>query len=133
LSGARLKPETAKRWLDPQVRLRQHCIECLSTDGQDADQHVAWGLGWGLEPDAGSFFHWGDNGQFKAFVVGSLADRSAVVVFTNGYNGMAIMPDVINQLMPGDHPAFIWLNYARNANMSAWLDWLQTSWIHWFK
>jgi hypothetical protein len=35
--------------------------------------------------------------------------------------------------MPGDHLAFIWLNYARNANMSAWLDWLQTSWIHWFK
>jgi CubicO group peptidase (beta-lactamase class C family) len=133
LSGARLKPETAKQWLDPQVRLRQHCIECLSTDGQDADQHVAWSLGWGLEPDAGSFFHWGDNGQFKAFVAGSPADRSAVVVFTNGYNGMAIMPDVINQLMPGNHPAFIWLNYARNANMSAWLDWLQTSWIHWFK
>ena len=133
LSGARLKPETAKQWLDPQVRLRQHCIECLSTDGQDADQHVAWGLGWGLEPDAGSFFHWGDNGQFKAFVAGSPADRSAVVVFTNGYNGMAIMPDVLNQLMPGNHPAFIWLNYARNANMSAWLDWLQTSWIHWFK
>ena len=133
LSGARLKPETAKQWLDPQVRLRQHCIECLATDGQDADQHVAWGLGWGLEPDAGSFFHWGDNGQFKAFVAGSPADRSAVVVFTNGYNGMAIMPDVINQLMPGNHPAFIWLNYARNANMSAWLDWLQTSWIHWFK
>jgi CubicO group peptidase (beta-lactamase class C family) len=133
LSGARLKPETAKQWLDPQVRLRQHCIECLSNDGQDADQHVAWGLGWGLEPDAGSFFHWGDNGQFKAFVAGSLADRSAVVVFTNGYNGMAIMPDVINQLMPGDHLAFIWLNYARNANISAWLDWLQTSWIHWFK
>jgi CubicO group peptidase (beta-lactamase class C family) len=133
LSGARLKPETAKQWLDPQVRLRQHCIECLSTDVQDADQHVAWGLGWGLEPDAGSFFHWGDNGQFKAFVAGSPADRSAVVVFTNGYNGMAIMPDVINQLMPGNHPAFIWLNYARNANMSAWLDWLQTSWIHWFK
>jgi CubicO group peptidase (beta-lactamase class C family) len=133
LSGAHLKPETAKQWLDPQVRLRQHCIECLSTDGQDADQHVAWGLGWGLEPDAGSFFHWGDNGQFKAFVAGSLADRSAVVVFTNGYNGMAIMPDVIDQLMPGDHPAFIWLNYARNANLRAWLDWLQTSWIHWFK
>lgn len=66
-------------------------------------------------------------------MAGSPADRSAVVVFTNGYNGMAIMPDVINQLMPGNHPAFIWLNYARNANMSAWLDWLQTSWIHWFK
>jgi CubicO group peptidase (beta-lactamase class C family) len=128
LSGARLKPETARQWLEPQVRLRQRCVECLSTDRQDADQHVAWGLGWGLEPDRGSFFHWGDNGEFKAFVTGSLADRSAVVVFTNGSNGMAIMPDVIGQLMPGDHPAFTWLNYSSNVNIAAGLDWLRAHW-----
>jgi hypothetical protein len=97
--------------LSPQVRIRQHCFQCLSADAPEADQHVAWGLGWGLEPDAGSFFHWGDNGGFKAFVVGSRSDRSAVVVFTNGSNGLAIMPDVIHQLMPGDHPAFAWLGY----------------------
>jgi CubicO group peptidase (beta-lactamase class C family) len=112
LSGAYLKSGTAKQWLDPQIRLRQHCIQCLSADELDADQHIAWGLGWGLEPDAGSFFHWGDNGRFKAFVTGSLAKRSAVVVFTNGSNGMAIMPEVVNQLMPGDHPAFAWINHS---------------------
>jgi CubicO group peptidase (beta-lactamase class C family) len=128
LSGSRLKSDTAKRWLDPQVGLRQHCIQCLSTDKPDGDQHIAWGLGWGLEPDESSFFHWGDNKQFKAFVIGSLTDRSALVVFTNGFNGMAIMPDVINQLMPGDHPAFVWLNYSRNVNGSALLDWLRTRW-----
>lgn len=111
LSGAHLKPETAKQWLQPQIGLRQRCIQCLSADRPSADQHVAWGLGWGLEPEGAMFFHWGDNGGFKAFVVGSLKDRSAVVVFTNGANGMAIMPDVIAQLMPGDHPAFRWLDY----------------------
>jgi CubicO group peptidase (beta-lactamase class C family) len=130
LSGARLNPGTAKRWLDPQVRLRQHCIECIATDEQDADQHVAWGLGWGLEPDAGSFFHWGNNDGFKAFVVGSLADRSAVVVFTNGDNGLAIMPDVINQLMPGDHPAFKWLNHSKSVS-GALLDWFRRRWHQW--
>jgi CubicO group peptidase (beta-lactamase class C family) len=114
LSGARLKPDTARQWLEPQVRIRQHCFQCLSADSPDADQHVAWGLGWGLEPDGGTFFHWGDNGRFKAFVTGSLADRSAVVVFTNGSNGLAIMPDVIDLLMPADHPAFAWLDYPRN-------------------
>jgi CubicO group peptidase (beta-lactamase class C family) len=129
LSGARLKPETAKQWLDPQIRLRQRCIQCISTDVQDGDQHVAWGLGWGLEPDQGSFFHWGDNGQFKAFVTGSPKDRSAVVVFTNGSNGMAIMPEVIDQLMPGDHPAFAWLNYSHNVSGGAWLDWLRSRWL----
>jgi hypothetical protein len=89
---------------------------------------VAWGLGWGLEPDRGSFFHWGDNSGFKAFVVGSLTDRSAVVVLTNGDNGMAIMPDVINRLMPGDHPAFKWLS--RNAG-AALLDWFRVRWHRW--
>jgi CubicO group peptidase (beta-lactamase class C family) len=110
LSGARLKPDTAKHWLNAQVRLHQRCIQCIS-DRQDGDQHVAWGLGWGLEPDDGSFFHWGDNDQFKAFVAGSPKDRSAVVAFTNGFNGMAIMPAIMNQLMPGKHAAFSWLNY----------------------
>jgi CubicO group peptidase (beta-lactamase class C family) len=131
LSGARLKPETAKQWLDPQIRLQQHCFQCLSTDKPDGDQHIAWGLGWGLEPDGGSFFHWGDNDDFKAFVIGSLPDRSAVVVFTDGFNGMAIMPDVIGQLMPGDHPSFAWLNYSRNVGGNAWLDWLRARWRQW--
>lgn len=134
LSGARLRPETAKQWLEPQVRLRQHCFDCLSAGGQDADQHVAWGLGWGLEPDQGSFFHWGDNGEFKAFVVGSRADRSAVVVLTNGYNGMAMMPAVIGQLMPGDHPAFRWLdNYSRNTTVAAARAWFYAHGFHWGK
>jgi CubicO group peptidase (beta-lactamase class C family) len=113
LSGARLKPETARLWLEPQVRLRQHCSQCLSPDAPGFDEPVAWGLGWGLEPDGGTFFHWGDNGGFKAFVIGSVADRCAVVVFTNGANGMSIMADLIEQLMPGDHPAFKWLGYPR--------------------
>jgi CubicO group peptidase (beta-lactamase class C family) len=131
LTGARLKPDTAKQWLDPQIRLQQHCIQCLSTDKPGADQHIAWGLGWGLEPDGSSFFHWGDNDGFKAFVVGSMKDRSAVVVFTNGFNGMAIMPDVINQLMPGGHPAFLWLDYSQNVSGGALLDWFRARWRQW--
>ncbi len=113
LSGARLKPATAARWLEPQIRLYQRCVECVRSDIPDGDQHVAWGLGWGLEPDQGRFFHWGDNGGFKAFAVGSVASRSAVVVLTNGANGMAIMPEIVGQLMPGENPAFAWLNYER--------------------
>jgi CubicO group peptidase (beta-lactamase class C family) len=131
LSGSRLKPDTAKQWLDPQTVLQQHCIQCLSGDKPAIDQHIAWGLGWGLEPDAGSFFHWGDNDGFKAFVVGSSKDRSAVVIFTNGFNGMAIMPDIVNRLMPGDHPAFLWLGYSRNVAGNALLDWFRTRWRQW--
>lgn len=128
LSDARLKPETATQWLEPQIRLQQRCIQCLSPDRPDADQHVAWGLGWGLEPDGGTFFHWGDNEQFKAFVIGSRSDQTALVVFTNGSNGMAIMPDIVQQMMPGDHPAFAWLNYSRSSAGRSVLDWLRAGW-----
>jgi len=111
LSGARLKPATAKLWLEPMVRLNQRCIECIDANMSGSDQHVAWGLGWGLEPDQGTFFHWGDNGEFKAFVAGSVTKHAAVVVFANGSNGMAVMPDIVHKFAPGDHPAFKWLNY----------------------
>jgi CubicO group peptidase (beta-lactamase class C family) len=113
MSGARLKPATARLWLRPEVRLRQQCFACIDSTAPEGDQHVAWGLGWGLEPDAGTFFHWGDAGRYKSFAIGSVAQRSGVVVLVNGANGMVIMPDLIEELMPGNHPVFAWLNYPR--------------------
>lgn len=99
LSGARLEPDTARRWLEPQVHM--------------AEAQVGWGLGWGLETQSGTFFQWGDNdrGRFKAFVMGSMRERRAVVAFTNGFRGMEIMPELIDGSLPGPHPAFAWLGY----------------------
>ena len=93
------------------MRIRWHRHQCLSPSVPEADQGVAWGLGWGLEPD--TFFHWGDNGRFKAFATGSVARGAGAVVFANGENGMSIMPELIGRLMPGAHPAFEWLDYPR--------------------
>ena len=111
--GRRLQKATARPWLDPQVRLQQQCFQCIESTAPEGDQRVAWGLGWGLEAGAGTFFHWGDAGRFKSFAIGSVARRSAVVVLANGTNGMVIMPALIEKLMPGDHPVFEWLNYPR--------------------
>jgi CubicO group peptidase (beta-lactamase class C family) len=113
LSGAKLKPETARLWLQPHVHLRLRCVQCLRDDIPEADTQIAWGLGWGLEPASGTFFQWGDNdrGRFKAFAMGSLRQRSAVAVFTNGFHGMTIMPELIRENLPGIHPAFDWLGY----------------------
>ncbi len=113
VTGARLKPATARLWLSPHVRLKQRCYVCHSAELPEEDQRIAWGLGWGLEPDRGTFFHWGDNGRFKTFAIGSVAKRSALVVFTNSANGMVIMPDIVHRFMPGQRPVFRWLNYPR--------------------
>jgi CubicO group peptidase (beta-lactamase class C family) len=99
LSGAGLKRDTAQIWLEPQVRLQE--------------TQIAWGLGWGLETNSGTFFQWGDydRGRFKAFAMGSLQQRCATVVLTNGFHGMAIMPKLIERILSGPHPAFSWLGY----------------------
>jgi CubicO group peptidase (beta-lactamase class C family) len=115
LSGARLKPETARLWLGPQVTLRRICIQCLDADMPQSDTQIAWGLGWGLEPQSETFFQWGDNdrGRFKAFAMGSVQSGTAIVIFTNGFNGMSIMPELVGRTLAGAHPAFHWLNYPR--------------------
>jgi CubicO group peptidase (beta-lactamase class C family) len=99
LSGAGLTRDTARLWLEPQVHAQ--------------DMPIAWGLGWGLETKSGTFFQWGDydQGRFKAFAMGSMQQRCATVVLTNGFHGTAITPELIGKSLPGPHPAFAWLGY----------------------
>jgi len=104
LLGLGLRRDTADLWFKPQVHIH--------------DTQIAWGLGWGLEMSSGSFFQWGDydQGRFKTFAMGSIQQRCATVVLTNGFHGMAIMPRLIGQRLPGPHPAFAWLDYPMLAN-----------------
>jgi CubicO group peptidase (beta-lactamase class C family) len=112
LAGDRLEPETAKLWFTAVSHVPQGCgYECLGPTAPPPDPDLAWGLGWGLEQAEGTFFQWGDNRGFKAYAAGSIAGRSAVVVFTNSASGLSIMPDVVAAFAPGPHPSFAWLHY----------------------
>ena len=69
---------------------------------------ISWGLGVGLESyqDRSLFWHWGDNGVFKAFMMGDPAKGDGVIVFANAQNGHRIWQRVAAEAMGRDHPAF---------------------------
>jgi CubicO group peptidase (beta-lactamase class C family) len=89
LDGSRLRPETSDSWLRPHIEVRHARPQSLDSDVNDVATGVAWGLGWGLEPSVGTFFHWGNNGAFKAFTVGSVQSRKAGVFLMNGASRLA--------------------------------------------
>ncbi len=80
-----------------------------------ADPYIFWGLGWGIqEGRAGrAFWHWGDNGAWRCYVVAFPERETAVVYFTNSYNGLSIARAVAASVIDDDHWAVDWIDYER--------------------
>ncbi|WP_338876414.1 serine hydrolase domain-containing protein [Spirosoma sp. SC4-14] len=70
-----------------------------------------WGLGIGLEQTStGNYFwHWGDNGDFKCFIMANQDRKDAVIYFANGANGLDFADVIVAQTIGGQHPAFSFL------------------------
>jgi CubicO group peptidase (beta-lactamase class C family) len=103
LNGTGLKKATWEAMMTPQVRV-------------DAKYPpIAWGLGVGLEtmPEGKYLWHWGDNGDSKAYVTAYLPDKNAVVYFADGANGLSFTKEILDDAVGGEHPALAHLNYAR--------------------
>ncbi|MBL8204349.1 MAG: beta-lactamase family protein [Blastocatellia bacterium] len=89
-----LMEATRREMLTPQIKI---------------NSAIAWGVGLGLEIEGGRtcFWHWGDNGTWKAFMLGDPQRRSGVVVLTNGANGHKLWQRIIAQATGRDHAAFL--------------------------
>ncbi len=115
LKGTGLKPETRKLMLTPQVQVCEGGSN--SVDRPDANRlpDVAWGLGWGLQTttDGLSFWHWGDQGDSKAYIVAFDRTKNGVVVLTNSANGLSIMREIVADAVGGAQPGMDWLDYER--------------------
>ena len=75
------------------------------------NEQVSWGLGWGLQhnPVGDSIWHWGDNGNYRAFAVGNLVTGDGIVVLTNGRNGQKVIDHILRDLVGGEYPVLDWL------------------------
>ncbi len=118
IAGGLLAPETVDMALAPAVRIETE----RRNDGPEAprvETSLAWGLGWGIqEPAPGGggapiYWHWGDNGPFKAFVALDREGGSGVVYFANGMNGLAPGPALVEGVVGAMAPTFDWLVYER--------------------
>src|SRR5262245_35252570 len=71
LKGVGLKPQTRRLMLTPQSQVREGGATTINRPDAKPFPEVFWGLGWGLQTtrEGLSFFHWGDNGDCKAYVV----------------------------------------------------------------
>jgi CubicO group peptidase (beta-lactamase class C family) len=97
------------QWFVPHVNTRQG-DDAEDLFGQNPpDLNVAWGLGWGLEPFQGCFFHWGNNPGFRALVLANRATQDAVVWFANSARGLRLVHTVLPEAVPGEHPSVEWL------------------------
>ncbi|HKG23363.1 MAG TPA: serine hydrolase [Blastocatellia bacterium] len=113
MDGAGLKRETAALMLTPQVRVDEACTNCTGRPLGKLSSSVSWGLGWGLQQTAErtAFWHWGDNGDTKAYVVAYPKQKLAVMIFANNPNGLSNVPELLRRTVGGAQPAFAWLHY----------------------
>ena len=115
LNGVGLKKETRKMMLTPQSKVDENCRVCVGSQPQKLSAEVAWGLGWGLQmtDEGNSFWHWGDNGNNKAFIVAFEKQKDGIVILTNGANGLFILKEILADGLGGKHPAVAWINAGR--------------------
>lgn len=111
LDGTGVKKPTRMMMLTPQVRVDEACRNCVGRPLGSLSKDIAWGLGVGLQTtDEGiSFWHWGDNGDSKAFFAAFDKEKDAVIVFTNGANGLMLMKDIFAAALPHKYPALSWI------------------------
>jgi CubicO group peptidase (beta-lactamase class C family) len=86
---------TRREMLTPQVKV---------------NSSLSWGLGWGLESAAGRnyFWHWGDNGNFKAFTINDPVRRWGMVILTNSGGGLKLCNPIVREATGHEHAAFLW-------------------------
>ncbi len=109
LNSEGLSKETIEQMTYPHVQVTK------SRETADLFENVFWGWGWGLQPgETGyGFWHWGDNGDLRAYTLTYKDRREGFVYFANSTNGLSIAGAVVALLFPDHQYALDWLDYEK--------------------
>jgi CubicO group peptidase (beta-lactamase class C family) len=93
----------------------------------DESDGIAWGLGVGLQKneDGITFWHWGDNRNFKCFFMASPEKKAGMVYFTNSCYGLTVRKQLVQLVISGHHPimdSILLRNYS-DVNLP-WMDFM---------
>lgn len=106
-----LNSKTIHEMLRPQIKVQEGSTSSIENYTGQLSNSVSWSLGWGIQCTkmGNSFWHWGDNGGFKSFILGSKNSNNAIIIFTNGSNGLILISEIINKYMELPQPSLDWL------------------------
>lgn len=96
--GEGLSPDLHSSWLSPA------CDAALFQDAHSSrPTSVRWGLGLGLElSDLGPVaWHWGDNGNHRAFFVALPESAESLVMMFNAEQGQECVEEILAEVFPG--------------------------------
>ncbi len=114
IRGTGLRPQTYRDMLTPQIAVDPDCRNCTDRDApKQLSKTVFWGLGVGIQrtKEGESFWHWGDNGSFKCYIVAYPKQKVGLVIFANGENGLSIVNEIERLAIGGEQPAYTWIKY----------------------
>lgn len=111
LNNQVLKPETIDLMLTSHVK----AVKREREKREELDDHISWGFGWGIQPgeEEDGFWHWGDNGDLRAYTVFYREKKDGLVFFANSENLFTVAEDIISLVLDEPQYSFEWLTYQR--------------------
>lgn len=91
IQGVGLSKEMHKQWFSPSS-------DAVRSATNPANPYVKWGLGAGLQTNSNgsAVWHWGDNGNKKAFFLAFPERNESVVMFWNNTNGQQTANSILS-------------------------------------
>ena len=111
LKKKELSPHLIEEMLTPSIAVCEEDPCCLAECPTKLSSTVFWGLGWGIQKisDTFYFWHWGNNKGFKSYIAACQETGDAIIIFTNGDNGLSAISKIVSDITGAQHSALRWL------------------------